>query len=116
VTAQGDSFTDRYGSSRQAEQILRATPQSGTAYYKQERRWEIPTQIRFINGEYSYIVHEIPTHRSGDPHGSSGAIVMRGNRVIADHSCRRLKEFRNWGLINRLPEDEDKWARMALEQ
>lgn len=115
VTAQGDNFTYRYGTLRKAERILRATVRSGTAYHKQERRWEIATQIRFTSGEYSYIVHEIPTHRSGDPKGSSGVMVMRGKRVITDHSCRRLTEFRNWGTINRLPEDGDEWARMVLQ-
>jgi hypothetical protein len=116
VTARGDEFTYRYGSPRRAELILTATPRSGTARHLQQRYYAIATQIRFSSGEYSYIVHEIPSSTIADARGTSGLMVLRGNRVIADHKCRRLTEFRDWESVRRLPEDEERWSAMALEE
>lgn len=116
VTAQGDNYTYRYGTPRRAELTLRASPQSRTALHLQQRYYAIATQIRFTRGEYSYIVHEIPSSTIADAQGISGLMVLRGNRPIADHTCRRLTEFRNWTTISRLPEDEERWSAMSLAE
>lgn len=114
VTSRRGDFIYRYGTPRGAELTLRASPRSRTAFFLQQRYYAIATQVRFTSGDLSYIVHEIPSSTIADAQGTSGVTVLRGRRVIADHICRRLAEFRDWDAIRRLPEDTDDWDAMSL--
>jgi hypothetical protein len=115
VTAQGGNFFYAYGRGNRRELSLRGSARSGTVFQRLERYYAIALQIRFTNGQNSYIVHSLPPSRTADAQGSSGVIVMRGDRVIARHACRRPTEFQNWNLVTSLPEDQERWLAMSID-
>lgn len=112
ITARGDRLTYRYGTARRAELTLSGTPETGNLLLLQQRYAGPQRQIRFINGEYSYIVHYI----GADPrlaNSISGLVVMRGTRRISDRLCTHYREFEaGWDIIHRLPEDSESWSVM----
>jgi hypothetical protein len=116
VTARGDSFTYRYGTPRRAELVLHAAPRSHTGFFLTQRYYAIATQVRFTSGDISYIVNSIPSSSVADAQGTSGVMVLRGRRVVADLTCRHLTELGDWEILGRLPRDSDDWDFMALER
>jgi hypothetical protein len=116
VTEQGGNFFYDYGTRNRRELSLRGSARSGNVFFLHQRFYATFTQIRFTNGQHSYIVHELPAHQSGDPAGHSGLMVLRGRRVISNQTCRRLTEFRGWSQLEALPEDPESWSAMSLEE
>jgi hypothetical protein len=112
ITARGDSLTYRYGTPRRAELTITASPHSGNIRRLQQRYVGPEEQIRFIKGEYSYIVYSM----GADPklaNSVSGLVVMRGTRRIADRPCTRYSEFKaGFDLLERLPQDSESWTAM----
>jgi hypothetical protein len=48
-----------------------------------------------------------------DSSAISGLVVMRGNRRIADHSCRRFTEFKaGFDTLRAMPEDSEAYSVM----
>ena len=113
VTARGDQLNYRYGTPRRAELTLRGTPRSGNVHFMQQRYASIQSQMRFTNGDYHYIVHSMGASQVARSNSISGLVVMRGNRRIADHSCRRYSEFEGgFEIRQQLPEDSEGWSVM----
>lgn len=113
VTARGDQLNYRYGTPRRAELTLRGTPRSGNVHFMQQRYASIQSQMRFSNGDYHYIVHSMGASQVAQSNAISGLVVMRGNRRIADHSCRRYSEFEGgFDIRQQLPEDSEGWSVM----
>ncbi len=112
IMARGDRLTYRYGTSRRAELTLTGSPESGNVLLLQQRFAGPQRQLRFVNGEYSYIVH----YMGADPrvaNSFAGLTVMRGTHQISDRLCTRYREFEaGWDLIHRLPEDSESWSVM----
>jgi hypothetical protein len=112
VTAQGGNLFYTYGG-RRAELSLRGSARSGNVHYMQQRYASIQSQLRFSNGGYHYIVHSMGRSVVADSSAISGLVVMRGNRRLADHSCRRFTEFRGgFGTLRAMPEDSEAYSVM----
>lgn len=113
VTAQGGTLVYEYGRGRRTELSLRGSAGSGNIFYLTQRYASIQSQLRFANGEYSYIVHSMGASVIADSRGISGLVVMRGNRRIADHGCRHQTEFTGgFELLQGLPEDRESYSVM----
>lgn len=113
VTSQGSSLFYHYGRGNRAELSLRGSPRSGNIYFMRQRYAGPQMQLRFTNGGYSYIVHNMEGNARVDARGVSGLVVMRGQRRIADHSCRRYSEFRaSFDLLDSLPQDSEAYSAM----
>ena len=113
VTARGDQVTYRYGTTRRAELTLTANPRSGNAHFMYQRYASIESQLRFTNGQYSYVVYSMGPSQVAQSNGVSGLVVFRGTRRIADHSCRRFTEFSGgFELMPRFPEDSETYSAM----
>ena len=112
ITARGDRLTYRYGKSRRPQLTLSGGPETGNVFLLQQRYAGPQRQLRFVNGDYSYIVH----YMGADPrvaNSFSGLVVMRGTRRVSDRLCTRYREFEaGWDLIHRLPEDSEAWSVM----
>lgn len=117
VTAQGDHMSYRYGTPRRAELRLSGTPSSGNVFHFLGRYYNILHQLRFQNGRYSYIVYSLPGSRVADAKGRYGVMVLRDGRPISDTQCRREMEFQGgFALFDRLPQDDERYNVMALEE
>jgi hypothetical protein len=113
VTTQGGNLFYTYGRGNRAELSLRGSARSGNVHYMQQRYASIQSQMRFTNGGYHYIVHSMGPSVVADSSGISGLVVMRGNRRIADHSCRRFTEFEGgFDIRQLLPEDSEAYSVM----
>ncbi len=113
VTTLGDRLTYRYGTPQRAELTINGTPRTGNVHYMQQRYASIQSQMRFSNGDYHYIVHSMGASQVAQSNAISGLVVMRGNRRIADHSCRSFREFDGgFDIRQELPEDSERWSVM----
>jgi hypothetical protein len=113
VTAQGGRLFYRYGTARRAELSLTGSARSGNVRFMQQRYASIQSQLRFTNGQYSYIIHEMGASQVAQSNSISGLVVMRGNRRIGDYSCRRFTEFSAaFDLLRSLPEDTEAYSVM----
>jgi hypothetical protein len=108
VTAQGDRITYRFGTPRRAELTIAgsAADQNVFATTRLHGGPTYFTQLRFVRGEYSYVVHSIPRTRTLDNTASSGVTVFRNGRRIAGHSCRRWAAL-SFADIAEIPEDRE---------
>jgi len=113
VTSQGGNLFYRYGTQRRDELSLRGSPRSGNVFIRRERYASMHTQLRFVRGTYSYIVHSMGGNAQTGSNNVSGLVVMRGTRRISSHSCRQHAEFRaGFDLLDRLPEDSETYSAM----
>jgi hypothetical protein len=108
VTRQGDRLTYRFGTARRAELTIVGSPSAGnlfaaTALHGGSTYY---TQLRFVRGQHSYIVYAMEGGRITDSAGSSGLIVFRDGRRIAQRNCARLTEL-SFGAIREVPEDAE---------
>lgn len=50
-------------------------------------------QLRFTNGEYSYIIYAAEGNANSGAAGTSGLIVARGKKIISERSCSRYTDL-----------------------
>jgi hypothetical protein len=50
-------------------------------------------QLRFKNGEYSYILYNSEGNGRVGAAATSGLVIMRGTKQISDRPCSRYTEF-----------------------
>jgi hypothetical protein len=113
VTSQGGNLFYHYGQRNRSELSLRGSPRSETVFFMRQRYAGPQMQLRFTNGGYSYIVHNMEGNPRVGARGVSGLVVMRGQRRIADYPCRRYSEFRaSFDLLDSLPEDSEAYSAM----
>ncbi len=113
VTAQGGNLFYTYGRGNRRELALRGSARSGNVHYMQQRYASIQSQLRFTNGGYHYIVHSMGANAQSGSSDVSGLVVMRGNRRIADQSCRRHAEFQGgFDTLQGLPDDGEAYSVM----
>jgi hypothetical protein len=108
VTARGDRITYRFGTPRRPELTIVGSAADGNLFAT-TRLHGGPTyftQLRFVSGEYSYVVHSIPRSRILDNRAYSGVMVFRNGRRIADHPCRRWTAL-SFADITEMPEDRE---------
>lgn len=118
VTRQGKALVYRYGTERKAELRLVADAASGRLFYHRTlyARGEDQT-LRFVNGDYSYVVYAhwtAParglTEETGSPEVAyGGLIILRDGKPISSRRCNAEGgDMREWPIFKTLPVDEEK--------
>lgn len=117
VTQQGKALVYRYGTRQKAELRLVADAASGRLFYHRTlyARGEDQT-LRFVNGDYSYIVYAhwtAPsmgmTEEGGSPEVAyGGLIILKDGTQISSRRCNdEGGDMREWPIFKMLPVDEE---------
>ena len=116
VTQDGDRFTYRHGTAHGTDLTITGDAHSGNVFYWSGRYTNIEQQLRFTQGDYSYIVFSLGANPNLGADGDSGIEVFKGTRIISDtkgniDTCSPWADLKIW-MDNDLPEDDDSWAAM----
>ena len=110
VTSDGTNLTYRFGRPGKPEITLTGSAASGTVFYHRElyARGEDQT-LRFVSGEYHYVVFASWSAPSGGgaEYSRAGVVVMQGEREIARAICKPDGDMREWPIFETLPKDEE---------
>lgn len=88
VTGGGGRYVYRYGTARRPELTIVGTAANGKVFKQTATHGgAYDIQLRFVRGEYSYIVHSFPRNDIVDNVPTSGLMVFRGGRRILDRDC-----------------------------
>lgn len=112
VTADGRILTYRFGRPGRPEIAITADPRAAGVLWMRQRYVEWEEQMRFIRGEYSYILYSMAANARAGSSAISGLVVLRGTRRIADHSCARHAFFAFGYDYERLPPDTEEYTAM----
>jgi hypothetical protein len=112
VTAVGGQLTYHYGTHVKEEMSITGTAKSGNIFWLTQRYAGMEYQMRFKNGDFSYIVYNSEGNGNVGAAATSGLVVMKGTKTIADKSCTRYSEFSASYDFDTLPEDTDAYSAM----
>jgi hypothetical protein len=112
VTTVGDQLTYHYGTQAKEEMSITGTAKSGNIFWLTQRFAGIENQMRFKSGDFSYIVYDSEGNGNVGAAATSGLVVMKGTKTIADKSCAKYTEFSASYDFNTLPEDTDAYSAM----
>ena len=87
VTDDGGQLAYRYGPPGKVEMSIFAQAKSGTVLQMEQRFAGMEYQLRFKNGEVSYIVYSSEGNGRVGAAAVSGLVVMKGGKVLSDKSC-----------------------------
>ena len=88
VTQDGEQFLYRYGTAGEAELTIEGTAANGRIFKQAALHGgTYDIQLRFVSGEYSYILHSFPRSDIVDNVPRSGLMVFRGGTKIMDRNC-----------------------------
>jgi hypothetical protein len=115
VTLANGRLTYHYGTGNKDEMSIVGVPSSGNVFQMSQRYAGMEYQLRFTNGEYSYIVFDSEGNSRVGAAATSGIVIMQGTKPISDRSCSRFAEFavplsslESLGI----PEDTDAYSAM----
>jgi hypothetical protein len=112
VTAQGDQLTYTFGTKAKTEMSIVGSADQKNVLYRQARYAGMEHQLRFVNGDYSYIVYNMEGNGRSGASASSGLVVMKGTETVADMHCAHYAEFGLGFDLSSLPEDTDDYSAM----
>jgi hypothetical protein len=107
VTRDGEQFLYRYGTAGRTELTIEGTEANGRIFKQASvHGGTYDIQLRFVSGEYSYIVHSFPRSDIVDNVPRSGLMVFRGGKKIMDRNCAPWAEisFGDFGYLFALPD------------
>lgn len=108
----GEQVVYRFGTPEKAEMsIIGSRSSNNVHYYWRGANDFTMEQVRFSNGDYSYIVHAT-TPKNGEVEAGSGLVVMRGNKLIASMDCTKASKFTV--DLSGLPKDDEQYDTLAL--
>jgi hypothetical protein len=88
VTAVAGGMVYRYGTAARPELTILGTPINGNFFYDigvHGGDWDV--LLRFVKGEYSYIVNSFPRNEIVDNVPVSSLTVFRGGKIILERDC-----------------------------
>lgn len=117
VTQEGNALVYRYGTKQRAELRMVADAASGRVHYHRTLypRGEDQT-LRFVNGDYSYVVYahwSAPsmgmTEESSTPESAyGGLIVLKNGEQLSSRRCNgESGDMREWPIFKTLPVDAE---------
>jgi hypothetical protein len=110
VTQADGRLTYHYGAGGKDEMAIVGVPASGNVFQMSQRFAGMEYQLRFTNGEYSYIVYDSEGNGRVGAAASSGLVIMQGTKQISDRSCARFTEFSISLNSLGIPEDTDAFS------
>ena len=112
MTRADGRLTYHYGIGIKDEMSIVGIPTSGNVLQMTQRFAGMEYQLRFRNGEYSYIVYDSEGNSRVGAAASSGLVIMRGTKQISERSCARFTEFAVPLDSLGFPEDTDAYSAM----
>jgi len=112
VTRADGRLTYHYGTGINDEMSIIGVPASGNVFQMAQRFAGMEYQLRFKNGEYSYIVYDSEGRGRTGAAASSGLVIMQGTKRISDRSCARFTEFAVPLDSLGIPEDTEVYSAM----
>lgn len=115
VTTVDGRLVYRYGTASKDDLSIVGMPGSGNIHWLEGRFAGMERQLRFTNGEYSYIIYAAEGNANSGAAGTSGLIVARGKRVISERSCSRYTDL-DLPDVNELgiPMDSEAYQAMSM--
>jgi hypothetical protein len=110
VTQADGRLTYHYGADGKDEMAIVGVPASGNIFQMSQRFAGMEYQLRFTNGEYSYIVYDSEGNGRAGAAASSGLVIMQGTKQVSDRSCSRFTEFAISLDSLGIPEDTDVYS------
>jgi hypothetical protein len=110
VTRADGRLTYHYGAGGKDEMSIVGIPAAGNVFQMAQRFAGMEYQLRFRNGEYSYIVYDSEGNGRVGASASSGLVIMQGTKHISDRSCTRFTEFAVPLDSLGIPEDTDAYS------
>lgn len=110
VTQDGGRFLYRYGTAGKTELTIAGTARNGRIFQRASSHGGVTvSELRFVSGPYSYIVHSFPRSDIVDNDPSSGLMVFRGGKMIMDRSCSPWAAiaFRDFEYPSELPDNPE---------
>src|SRR6185437_16172830 len=101
-----------YGTGTKHEMSIIGIPASGNVFQMTQRFAGMEYQLRFRNGDYSYIIYDSEGNGRVGAAASSGLVVMHGTKRISDRSCAPFAEFAVSLDSLGIPEDTDAYSAM----
>jgi hypothetical protein len=112
VTAAGGRLVYRYGTADKEELSIVGDPAAGNIFQMSQRFAGMEYQLRFSNGDVSYIVYSSEGNARTGAAATSGLVVMRGGKRISDRSCSRVAQLVLPAEALAIPEDTDAYSAM----
>ena len=110
VTRADGRLTYHYGTGIDDEMSIVGIPASGNVFQMAQRFAGMEYQLRFRNGEYSYIVYDSEGSSRVGAAATSGLVIMQGTKQISERSCARFTEFAVPLDSLGIPEDIDAYS------
>jgi hypothetical protein len=112
VTRADGRLIYHYGTGNKDEMSIIGIPSSGNVFQMAQRFAGMEYQLRFRNGEYSYIVYDSEGNSRVGAAATSGLVIMQGTKHVSDRSCSRFAEFAVALDSLGIPEDTDAYSAM----
>jgi hypothetical protein len=115
VVTVNDRLIYRYGTASKDELSIVGIPVSGNIHWLQDRFAGVESQLRFTNGEYSYIIYSTDGNANAGAAATSGLIVARGTKVISERLCSPYAELvmPDFNAIG-IPMDSEMYQAMSM--
>jgi hypothetical protein len=110
VTRTDGQLTYHYGANGKDEMAIVGIPSTGNIFRMSQRFAGMEYQLRFTNGDYSYIVYDSEGNSRTGAASTSGLVIMQGSKRISDRSCSRFTEFAISLDSLGIPEDTDVYS------
>ena len=110
VTRADGRLTYHYGTGAKDEMSIVGVPASGNVFQLAQRFAGLEYQLRFKNGDTSYIVYDSEGNGRSGAAATSGLVIMQGTKPISDRACARFAEFTVPLDSLGLPEDTDAYS------
>jgi hypothetical protein len=112
VTTENGRLVYRYGTANKVEMSIVGVPASGNIHQMTQHFAGMEYQLRFSNGEYSYIVYDSEGNGRSGAAAASGLVVMRGTKLISARQCSRFTELAMPPDALAIPQDTDTYSAM----
>jgi hypothetical protein len=94
VTGVEGGMVYRYGTAARSELTILGTPANGNFFYDiGVHGADRDVLLRFVKGEYSYIVNSFPRNEIVDNQPVSSLTVFRGHKIILERPCSPWAEI-----------------------
>ncbi len=93
MTRGDEGLTYHYGTGGKDEMSIVGSPALGNVFQMTQRFAGMEYQLRFKNGDYSYIVFTSEGNGRVGAAATSGLVILQGTRQIANRPCGRYTEF-----------------------
>ena len=113
VTKTGTRFVYRFGTDSHSDMTIVGDPVAGNIFRLRQMYAGPETQVRFTNGEFSYIVLAAEGNANVGARSIAGVTVIRGLKNIAFTTCARFTEFVGFDeAFSAVPEDTESYSGM----